>query len=163
MLVVSAKAPTYAPGASPSPWPAAGQDMRYWSMCIGVGTSTLPTVVNTLPGGETDYGCRADDATKLDAAGNYTYVIGSEAQQAAISKIPGATFLPFSSTQTTRLYLLLLRNLLVNPSFSHSVQNVTQASDAPAAAAAMGPYYPKVSRCALSTLTTGGVSACLSQ
>jgi len=163
VLVVSAKAPTYAPGASPSPWPAAGQDMRYWSMCIGVGTSTLPTVVNTLPGGETDYGCRADDATKLDAAGNYTYVIGSEAQQAAISKIPGATFLPFSSTQTTRLYLLLLRNLLVNPSFSHSVQNVTQASDAPAAAAAMGPYYPKVSRCALSTLTTGGVSACLSQ
>jgi hypothetical protein len=137
--------------------------MRYWSMCIGVGTSMVPTVVNTLHAGETDYGCRADDATKLDAAGDYTYIIGSEAQRAAISKIPGVTFLPFSSTQTTPLYLLLLRNLLVNPSFSHSVQSVTQASDARAAATAMGPYYPKVSRCALSTLAAGGVSACLSQ
>jgi hypothetical protein len=122
----------------------------------------VPTVVNPLPGGGTDYGCRADDATKLDAAGDYTYVIGSEAQRAAISKIPDATFLPFSSTQTTALYLLLLRNLLVNASFSHSAQNVTQMSDAAADAAAMGPYYPRVSTCALSTLRTGGVSACLS-
>jgi hypothetical protein len=163
VLVVRAKAPTFAPGASPSPWPAAGEDMRYWSMCIAVGTTTVPTVVNPLPGGETDYGCRADDATKLDAAGYYTYVMGSETQRAAILKIPGATFLPFSSTQTTPLYLLLLRNLLVNPSFSHSAQNVTLTNDAPATATAMGAYYPKVSTCALSTLTTGGVSACLSQ
>ena len=163
VLVVRGKAPTYAPGTSPSPWPAAGEDMRYWSMCIAVGTTMVPTVVNTLPGGQTDYGCRADDATRLDAAGDYTYVIGSEAQKAAISTVSGATFLPFSSTQSTRLYLLLLRNLLVNPNFSHSAQNVTQEGDAPAAATAMGPYYPKISMCALSTLTTAGVSACLSQ
>lgn len=159
VVVVTAKAPTYEPG-SPSPWPAAGKDMRYWSMCIGVGISTLPTVVNKLPAGHTDYGCRADEATKLDAAGDYTYVIGSEAQRAAISRVPGVTFLPFSSTQATRVYLLLLRNLLVNPSFTHSVQNITQAKDAPAASAAMGPYYPRVSTCALPTLTRSGVSAC---
>jgi hypothetical protein len=63
-------------------------------MCIGVGISTLPTVVNTLPNGQTDFGCRADEATKIDAAGDYTYVIGSKAQRAAISRIPGVTFLP---------------------------------------------------------------------
>jgi hypothetical protein len=160
VLVVRAKAPTF-PGGGPSPWPEPGEDMQYWSMCIGVGKGTLPTVVNQLPGGQVDYGCRADEATKLDAADDYTYVIGSEAQRAAISKIPGATFLPFSSTQTTRLYLLLFRNILVNPDFTHSAQKVTQASDAPAAAAAMGPYYPRVSTCPLATLTAKGVSACV--
>ena len=166
VLVVRAKAAAFAPGGGPSPWPAPGEDMQYWSMCIGVGKGTVPTVVNHLPGGQVDYGCRADEATKLDAAGDYNYVIGSEAQRAAISKIPGATFLPYSSTVTTPrggpwpLYLLLLRNILVNPDFPHSAQKVTQATDAPAAAAAMGPYYPRVSTCPLVTLTTKGLSAC---
>jgi hypothetical protein len=129
-------------------------------------TGTLPTVVNQLPGGDVDYGCRADEATKLNPAGKYNYVVGSEAQRGAISKIPGATFLPFSSTQTTPqgrpwpLYLLLLRNILVSPGFTHSAQKVTQPTDAPAAAAAMGPYYPRVSICPLMTLTTKGLSAC---
>jgi hypothetical protein len=166
VLVVNAKAPTFPTGGGPSPWPAPGEDMQYWSMCIGVGTGTVPTVVNQLPGGRVDYGCRADETTKLNAAGDYNYVIGSEAQRAAISKIPGATFLPFSSTQTTPqgrpwpLYLLLLRNILVSPDFTHSAQKVTQPTDAPAAAAAMGPYYPRVSTCPLLTLTTIGLSAC---
>ena len=166
VLVVSAKAPTFPPGSGPSPWPAPGEDMEYWSMCIAVGTTTVPTVVNHLPGGQLDYGCRADEATKLNAAGDYNYVIGSEAQRAAISRVAGATFLPFSSTQTTPLgrpwplYLLLLRNMLVNPDFAHSVQKVTATEDAPAAAAAMGPYYPHMSACPLATLTAKGVSAC---
>jgi hypothetical protein len=166
VLVVSAMAPTFPDGGGPSPWPAPGEDMQYWSMCIGVGSGTVPTVVNQLPGGQVDYGCRADQQTQLDAAGHYNYVIGSEVQRAAISKIPGATFLPFSSTQMTPqgrpwpLYLLLLRNILVNPDFPHSAQKVTQASDAPAAATAMGPYYPRVSTCALATLTKKGLSVC---
>jgi hypothetical protein len=160
VLVVTAKAPTFAPGESPSPWPAAGEDMRYWSMCMAVGTSGEPTVANTLPDGEVDYGCRADDVTKLNPTGNYSYVIGSEAQNAAIAAVPGATFLPFSSTQTTSLYLLLLRYLLVNPTFPYSTQGISQTTDPSAAATAMGPYYPKVSSCALSTLMEGGLSAC---
>ena len=36
VVVVTAKAPTFAPGSHPSPWPAPGEDVRYWSMCIGV-------------------------------------------------------------------------------------------------------------------------------
>jgi hypothetical protein len=88
VVVVTGKAPTHAPGDDPSPWPAPGDDMRYWSMCIGVGVANTPTVVNDLTAGKTDYGCRADQATKLDAAGNYTFVIGSEAQRAAINRVP---------------------------------------------------------------------------
>ena len=82
-----------------------GEDVRYWSMCIGLLAQPTPVVANKLPGGGTDYGCRADEATRLNAAGDYTYAIGSESQRAAISRVPGVTFLPFSTTQASRLYL----------------------------------------------------------
>lgn len=160
VVVVTAKAPTFAPGSHPSPWPARGEDVRYWSMCIGVGIRNTPTVANKLPGGGTDYGCRADEATRLNAAGDYTYVIGSEAQRAAISRVPGVTFLPFSTTQASRLYFLGLRNMLVSASFTHSPQGITQATDPAAAAAAMGPYYPRAAVCPLATLTAHGPQAC---
>ena len=161
VVVVTAKAPTFAPGSHPSPWPARGEDVRYWSMCIGVGIRHIPIVANTLPGGGTDYGCRADEATSLNAAGDYTYVIGSESQRAAISRVPGVTFLPFSTTHPAGLYVLGLRNMLVSTSFTHSPQGITQASDPAAAAAVMGPYYPRAAVCPLATLTAKGPQACL--
>jgi hypothetical protein len=160
VVVVTAKAPTFAPGGHPSPWPARGEDVRYWSMCIYVGIRNVPTVANTLPGGGTDYGCRADEATRLNAAGDYTYVIGSESQRAAISRVPGVTFLPLSATQASRLYLLILRNMLVSTSFAHSPQGITQAEDPAAAAAIMGPYYPRAAVCPLATLTAHGPQGC---
>jgi hypothetical protein len=162
VVVVTAKALTYPHSLHPTPWPDPNADMRYWSMCIVVGIQSLPTVVNTLSNGTTDYGCRADDATKTNADGDYTYVIGTETQRTAIERLPGVTFLPFSSTESTRLYLLLLRNTLVSPQFTHSVQDVTQTLDPTAAAAAMGPYYPQVSTCPLTTLMTSGPQACTS-
>lgn len=161
VVVVAAKAPTFAPGSRPLPWPARGEDVRYWSMCVGVGIRLVPLVANKLPRGGTDYGCRADEATKLNAAGDYTYVIGSESQRAAISRVPGVTFLPFSTTHPAGVYLLALRNMLVSSSFGHSPQGVTQANDPAAAAAAMGPYYPRTAVCPLATLTAHGPQACL--
>jgi len=56
--------------------------------------------------------------------------------------------------------LLWFRNELVNPDFAQSAAAVTQADDAAAAAAAMGPYYPRISTCALATLTAKGITAC---
>lgn len=161
VVVITAKAPTFAPGSHPVPWPAQGEDVRYWSMCVGVLVHLVPIVANKLPGGGTDYGCRADGATKLNAAGDYTYVIGNESQRAAISRIPGVTFLPFSTTRPAGPYLLALRNVLVSTSFAHSPQNVTQASDPAEAAAGMGPYYPRAALCPLATLTAHGPQACL--
>jgi hypothetical protein len=161
VVVITAKAPTFAPGSHPVPWPAQSEDVRYWSMCVGLLVHPVPIVANKLPGGGTDYGCRADEATQLNAAGDYTYVIGDESQRAAISRIPGVTFLPFSTTSPAGPYLLALRNVLVTTSFAHSPQNVTQASDPAAAAAGMGPYYPRAGTCPLATLTAHGPQACL--
>jgi hypothetical protein len=161
VVVITGKAPTFAPGSHPSPWPAPGEDVRYWSMCMGVLIRLVPLVANKLPGGGTDYGCRADEATRLNAAGYYTYVIGSESQRAAISRVPGVTFLPFSTAHPDGPYLLALRYLLVSPSFTHSPQNVTQADDPAAVAAVMGAYYPRAAVCPLATLTAKGPQACL--
>ena len=161
VVVVTAKAPAFAPGSHPSPWPARGEDVRYWSMCVGVLIRLVPLVANKLPGGGTDYGCRADEATTLNAAGYYTYVIGSESQRAAIARVPGVTFLPFSAAYPAGPYLVGLRNVLVSTSFAQSPQNVTRAEDPAATAAVMGPYYPRAAVCPLATLTAHGPQACL--
>jgi len=160
VVVVTGKAPTFAPGRHPSPWPARGEDVRYWSMCIGVLTRLVPLVANKLPGGGTDYGCRSDEATRLNAAGYYTYVIGSESQRAAISRVPGVTFLPFSNAHPAGPYLLALRYLLVRSSFAHSPEGVTQADDPAAVAAVMGPYDPRAAVCPLATLMAKGPRSC---
>ena len=91
-----------------------------------------------------------------NAAGDYTYVIGTESQRAAIGRVPGVTFLPFATNQTTPLYVLDLRQTLVNPAFPYSTANVTQPGDPAAAAAAMGAYYPQISICPLAALTASG-------
>jgi hypothetical protein len=161
VVVITARAPTFAPGRHPSRWPARGEDVRYWSMCIGLLAPPTPVVANKLPGAGTDYGCRADEATRLDAAGDYTYVIGAESQRAAISRVRGVTFLPLSTAQAARLYLLGLRAVLASSSFAHAPQAITQASDPAAAAAVMGPYYPRAAVCPLATLTAHGPRACL--
>ncbi len=161
VVVVTAKAPAFAPGSHPTPWPARGEDVRYWSMCIGLLAPPTPVVANKLPGGGTDYGCRADKATVLNVAGDYTYVIGSESQRAAISRVPGVTFLPLSAVRPAGPYLLALRNVLASASFAHSPQGVTQADDPAAAAAVMGPYYPRAAVCPLATFSAKGPQACL--
>jgi hypothetical protein len=117
-------------------------------------------VVNALPGGKTDDGCRNDESTRLDSSGDYVYVMGTESERAAIERIPGATFLPFSSTQPTVRHILLLRNMLVSDGFQHSTRDVADARPG-SAAAAMGPYYPRAAICPLNTLATRGLAACL--
>jgi hypothetical protein len=161
VIVVTGKAPTSPPGAHPAIWPSESSQVRYWSMCVNIGEGTDPVVVNRLPGGHTDLGCRADDATKVSAGGTYTYVIGTEAQRATIERVAGATFLPLSSARpATPLYLLAMRYTLANPSFVSAAQNIAQTESAAAAATTMGAYYPHAQVCSLSTLSAEGVSAC---
>ena len=161
VVVVTGKAPTFPPGAHPSIWPSASDQVRYWSMCVNIGEGTDPVVVNHLPGGRTDLGCRADDATKLSTDGTYTYVIGTEAQRTTIERVAGVTFLPLSlALPATPLYLLAMRYTLVNPSFGSAPQNVAQTLSAPAAAQTMGAYYPHAQVCSLSVLGAGGASPC---
>jgi hypothetical protein len=161
VVVIRAKAPTHVSGGHPSPWPAAGADVRYWSLCNAIGNGAIPTVMNLAPTGGTDPGCRADDEAKLDAAGDYAFVLGTEAQRATIESVADATFLPFSAAQPAALHLLLFRDMLSSPTFANSPASVTATNDPAATAAVMGPYYPRAAVCALSTLTAGGLSACL--
>jgi hypothetical protein len=160
VVVIRGKAPTHASGDHPSQWPAADTDVRYWSLCAGLATGVLPTVMNLAPSGGTDDGCRADDQVKLDAAGDYTFVLGTEAQRATIDGVADATFLPFSAAQPATTHLLLLRDMLVNPAFAASPGRVTQANDPAATEAVMGEYYPRATVCPLSTLVAAGASGC---
>ena len=161
ILVIRGKAPTAPRGDHPSPWPAAGIDLQYWSLCNYLLTAQLPLVANQLPYGAIDYGCRADSQVTLDRDGYYTFVVGTEAQRAAIGQIRGATFLPFSTAQPTTKHLLLLRNMLVNPGFAEAVQNAPADGNPASAATVMGPYYPRAATCPLATLVSSGSTACL--
>ena len=157
VLVIRGKAPTASGGSHPSPsWQAPHTDLRYWSLCNYVATSTIPLVANSLPGGKTDYGCRYDSQVTLDRRGYYTLVVGTEDQPAAIDRIPGATFLPFSATQPTITHVLLLRDMLADPDFAQAVQNIPADATPATAASVMGPYYPNAAICPLTTLARGG-------
>ena len=79
-------------------------------MCVYLATPQTPLVANVLPGGRVDDGCRHDSQTALDRRGSYTYVVGTEAQRSVIGRIPGATFLPFSSAAPATMHNLPARH-----------------------------------------------------
>jgi hypothetical protein len=160
VFVIQGKAPTAAWGEHPSPWPAPGIDMQYWSLCDYLYTPQSPLVANQLPGGTVDYGCRYDSQVRLDWQGDYMFVLGTEAQRAAIERIPGTTFLPFSAADPTTAHILQLRDMVVSTGFAEAVQDVPANGSAAAAAAVMGPYYPRTAICPLATLASDGAAAC---
>jgi hypothetical protein len=160
VLVIRAEAPTTPSGTIPVPWPQPGTDLRYWSLCIDLAKSPVPVVVNRLPDGTADYGCRYDSQVRLDRNGYYTFVIGTESQRAAIDRIPGTTFLPYSAADPGQPYKLNLRNMLPEPGFRQAIQDVPANGQSASAAAAMGPYYPSMAFCPLATLAASGPAAC---
>jgi hypothetical protein len=157
VVVVRAMAPTTPGGDEPAPWPSSAQ-VRYWSLCTYLPFPPLPVVTNTLPDGAVDAGCRADTVTARDAAGYFTFVLGTEAQRAAVEAVPGVTFVPFSSRYPTSTHLVLLRNLL--GAFPQSVQEVPAGTGPQEAAAVMGDYYPHAAVCPLTALIAGGPAGC---
>jgi hypothetical protein len=161
VIVIRAKAPTTPLGAGPSPWPAPGTDLRYWSLCVDLARFPIPVVANRLPGGTVDYGCRFDHQVALDHDGYYSLVIGTEAQRAAIEWIPGVTFLPLSAVDPTQAYKLNLRYMLASPAFAEAVQDAPADGRSASAAAVMGAYYPRVAFCSLAVLAASGPMACM--
>lgn len=160
VVVIRAKAPRAVTGSHPVPWPRRGSDVRYWSMCTNLEDPQGPVVANSFPDGQVDYGCRYDDNTKLDRSGYYTFVIGTEEQRATIEQIKDVTFLPLSASTPLLPHLVLLRNLLPVDRFSHAVQLVPPDSEPAVAASIMGPYYPRVSVCALANVVAHGAGHC---
>jgi hypothetical protein len=162
VLVIRGKAPATPGSSQPTPWPAPGDDLRYWSICDDLRPSPTPVVVNRLPAaGTVDEGCRQDSQVTLDQHGYYTILVGTETQRASIERIPDATFLPFSAADPTKVHKLNMRSMLPNPTFPYAIQNVPADGKPASAATAMGPYYPRTAFCALATLANSGPNACL--
>ena len=160
VVVIRGKAAHNAQGSHPAPWPASGKDVRYWSMCTNLTLPPYQVVVNSLPDGTSDYGCRADDHTGLDSDGRYSYVVGGESQRQAIEQVPGVTFLPFSTARPAATHRIILRNMVVDAGFAEAVQNVPEDGDPASAAAVMGGYYPVTKVCSLAALTSKGPAGC---
>jgi hypothetical protein len=156
VLVVRGRAPRVPTGTEPAVWPPApGTDARYFSFCTNLAQLPGPVVINTAPDGSVDNGCRTDEQTTLDAAGDYTYIIGTEAQRADIEHLPGATFVPLSARHPTTPEVMLIRNMLPTTDFAPAVQNVPVDATPDQAAAIMGPYYPHPALCTLDAVRDG--------
>lgn len=148
-------------------WEPPGVLMRYWSMCNNNQRPPFPVVA-----------CAADYRTNLDERGYYTYVLSepepSDPTTAPSWVPPDATWLPWGSQVTPNI--LLLRNMLPDSSFTHSIQAAIQAgcvvnnSGSPtreeqvkAAACAhrvMKKYYPRAVYCEKQVFINEGWRGC---
>jgi hypothetical protein len=148
-------------------WEPPGVMMRYWSMCNNNERLPYPVVA-----------CSADYKTNLDSKGYYTYVLsppGGNDPTVAPSWVPSdANWLPWGSRVVPNI--LLLRNMLPDSSFTHSVQAAAQAgcvvnnqgsvsrTDAEKAAACahevMQQYYPRAVYCDRQVFISEGWQGC---
>jgi hypothetical protein len=166
VVVIRGRAPRSATGTHPAFWPARKADVRYWSMCNNSTDDSLnyPLIINPLPDGSQDDGCRYDDNTALDAAGYYTYVMGTEDERSTIDGIRNATFLPLAMNDADATQMLMLRNLLpvdlTVDKFKQAIQNVPMDSTPDVAQQIMGQYYPQITVCSLAGLAKYGVNHC---
>jgi len=98
--------------------------LRYWSMCSNMTTTQY-------------LGCVKDDDVTLDANGDYTIVISTEANRPQTANPScGIEWLPKGPLPSAPI---ILRNMLPDPSFTQAIQNATQGTEV----STLGPYYPK--------------------
>ena len=144
VVVVRAKAPTFPDTRKGAPV-AGDEQVRFWSMCTNEVRKPYPV---------TD--CAPDDRTTLDANGFSTYVISTPADRPARTPATaGSTWLDWGSTKVD--VLLLLRNMLANPSFAEAANSVAPGA---LATPTMGAYAPRGVYCAKATFEQGGAAAC---
>ncbi len=120
IAVVRGRMPTFAPTYQGRATMQSGE-VRYWSLCTNNPISTAVTA------------CVVDDELDVDAAGFYTVVVSSSSDRPVGC---GIGWLPTDGGSD----LLIMRNLLPDSDFVHSVQ----AADPADPRATMGPYYPEV-------------------
>ena len=171
ILVVHGKAPVFPDTYNGGPvWEPTGLNLRYWSACNNNQQLPYPVVA-----------CKSDYETNLDG-GYYTYVLSESDQSdpmAPPSWLPtGATWLPWGSTTTPNI--LILRNMLPQPTFGNSVQAAidppnncavnNQSSGTPrdqivtggeCAQGVMQHYYPVAVYCSKQVFVNEGWQGCL--
>ena len=142
VLVVTGKMPTTPATYSGNPFFTSGAQLRYWGICTNESLVTTKTTV-------TD-GCLYDEQIPLDANRDYTIVVSTPGDRPS-NAIPrcGVQWLnwgdgdgaPAPYTRPTA-GLLLIRNLLPDPSFTQAAQNIPAPGLPAQVAATMGPYMP---------------------
>ncbi|TQF68470.1 hypothetical protein FK531_14625 [Rhodococcus spelaei] len=148
IVVVRGHAPTFPDTRAGAPPTEPAAQVRYWSMCQNDQVSPYPVVA-----------CAADFQTRLDAAGDYTYVVAAPADlPARATADPTVTVLPWGST-TVAKKVLFLRHMLPSAQFyPQSVQASQDQHSDPATS--MGAYYPEATYCSTATFESGGYRAC---
>lgn len=97
--------------------------LRYWSICTG----------NRLTQA---YGCLVDEDMPVDANGDFTLVVSpAAARPSNATTACGVGWLPDGPDLQG---ILIMRNMLPDPSFAEAIQNATPGTEAQT----LGPYYP---------------------
>ncbi|MFE3289224.1 hypothetical protein [Rhodococcus sp. NPDC059234] len=148
IVVVRGRAPTFPDTRGGAPPTEPGVQVRYWSMCQNDQVSPYPVVA-----------CAADFQTRVDSAGNYTYVVAAPADVPTTAATdPTVTVLPWGSTDVPKK-VLFMRHMLPSAQFyPQSVQASQDQHSDPATS--MGAYYPEATYCSTSTFDSGGYRAC---
>ena len=110
--------------------------MRFWSLCSGESRSTTYTP-----------DCLSDRQVLRRSGRDYTIVVSKTADRPANADSRcGIAWLEWpergDGVGDTGYALLIMRNMLVTPTFAHAIQRVTEAGTE---AEVMGPYFPQTS------------------
>jgi hypothetical protein len=123
VLALRAKAPT-APSTKDGEPAMESAEMRYWSFCSNVITTSFLACVN-------------DNDVPLHGDRRYTIVVSTAAARPANARPAcGVAWLPAGPLASTSL---ILRHMLPDASFTHAVQNTELGTEQ----AVMGDYYPR--------------------
>lgn len=144
LVVVRGHAPTF-PDTRAGAVISGQEQVRYWSMCTNEYRKPYPVSA-----------CVADQSVKLDANGDYAFVVSTRAERPAnATAADGVTWIDWGSTKVDML--LLLRNMLANPDF---VESAIRLAPGALATSTMGRYAPRGTYCPVATFEQGGLAAC---
>lgn len=143
IAVIRGRAPTFPDTRAGDPI-TGDEQVRFWSMCTNEARQRYPVTA-----------CASDDEVALDADGWYTFVIATaEDRPEETTATEGATIIDWGSTDVA--VVLLLRNMVANPSFHEA----TDAVEPGALTGSMGDYSPTGAYCDVETFEQGGYQAC---
>jgi hypothetical protein len=152
VLVIRGKLPASPSGdqsTHPVPWPAAGSQLRYWSICNNLYLEPYPVT-----------SCAADYQLKTDSQGYYTVVASATADRPVnATEAYGVAWLQNSKLLPYARHMLIVRNMLPNQ-FSEAIQNIPSGGGSADAQSVMKAYYPQVWSCSKAIYEAGGWKAC---
>lgn len=125
LLVIRARAPSFADTRSGIRRMPRGKDLRYWSLC-----QYEPAVQRVIA-------CRSDDGVAVGPDGRFTFVVSTAGERPANARPRcGVTWLPWGpATQG----LLIYRHMLARRSFRDAIQRIPEPGGE---RETMGDYYP---------------------